>query len=167
MAQIYEFINNSQSKFYLYLKVAGNILILILLLNFIHDRGDVSYKVMLIATIASVFSTLFWGTIFANRDFEKNVAKVLVFFDLLIIFLFIYPVAYNNAIFIILPALLLISIVFLFQKEDLSIILIPFFLVFTVTSFIYGILNVLENPVQTYTAHLMLYGMKFKKNKQV
>lgn len=165
MIQIYQLINNNQSKFYLYLKAAGSAVILLFFLTFINHPDEISYKLTLISMVVSIFTTLFWGIIFTNQKFNKNVAKSLILIDSAVIYFLIYPVAYFNYAFIILPFLLLISIVFLFSKKDFIIALISFFLMFTAACFLFGILNVIEESILNYAVHIVLYGLIFGVSK--
>ncbi|HGY56628.1 MAG TPA: HD domain-containing protein [Caldithrix abyssi] len=159
MSKIFLYVRANKSRFYLYSRVIGNFILLALLLGYVDNRGTIAYKLLLPATIASIFMTLFWGTIFSNRDFEKNVAKTLIIVDWVIIFLFVYPIEYSNNLFTFLPAFVLLSTIFLLPRRELTPVLITFFLVFTVSTVVFTLLDVFERPLVTYASNGLILGL--------
>ena len=159
MSKIFAYVRANKSRFYLYSRVIGNFLLLLLLVGYLDNRETIGYKLLLPATIGSIFMTLFWGTIFGYRDFEKNVAKTLIIVDWVIIFLFVYPIEYAGHLFTFLPAFVLITTIFLLPRRELSTVLISFFLIFTVSTIAFSFLGVFEQPVVTYAANGLILGL--------
>lgn len=159
MFAIYQVIRNSQSKFYLYSKMLTTVMVLALLLSFTYEQDAFAYRLMLLILILSVFAMLFWGLIFSNRPFNRTTGKILSIIDVILVFGIIYPLGSANVLFIVLPALLLTSFLIVFVDIDLRIILISFFVVFSIASVLYGILGFFEKPLLTFIAHGLLYAL--------
>jgi len=159
MNSIYQYIQNNQTRVFLFSKIIGNILLLFFLLNFITARDTDNYKVMLIATVIYLIMTLFWGALFTNRKFEKNIAKTVLIIDWLTIFIFVYPAMQNHIFFVLLPATVLVTTLFLMPRNELKPVLAVFMIIFTLTGFVYGILDLFPRPAFTYASNLLILGV--------
>ncbi|MBN2425206.1 MAG: HD domain-containing protein [Calditrichaceae bacterium] len=159
MSQIYYFLRYQKQKFYLYAKLAGNLILLLLFAGFLQDRSALEYKFLLIAAIVNLSGTVVWGAFFTNRNFDARAAIIHILIDTFLIFFLVYPAVYQMPFFLILPAVLIVSIVFLLTAESSRNILIVVFILFTIASGIYSYQGLIQKPELVYSANLLIMGV--------
>jgi len=157
MQMVYHYLEENSSKFYLYTRLANSLLIFALFWVVGAASGSVIFKVLLITFIVSLFTALFWGTIYVNRSFEKNVARLLTYIDIPIIFFLIFPQMPQNNFYLILPVLQLMTITLLFKENDLKQLLVVFFGLFAVSSFMFGVSGEVSQPIGTFISQLFIF----------
>lgn len=157
MQLVYRYIEENPSRFYLFSKMASSLFFFLLFWVTGAQPDSLLFKVLLVTFIISLFTTLFWGTIYTNRAFEKNVARILTYIDIPIILFFIFPLIPQNNFYLILPIIQIITIALLFEKNERKQALIVFFALFTVSSFIFGITGEVLHPVETYISQLFIF----------
>ena len=157
MQTFYKYIEENPSKFYFYYKLLNSVLFL----SMFWVTGAVSesllFKVLLITFILSLFTALFWGFIYLNRDFEKNAARNLLYIDIPIFFFLIFPLIPQNMFYLILPVMTLVMVSLLFGEQELKQIFIVFFALFIISSFIFGISGEVDRPVFTFASQAILF----------
>ncbi len=159
MQTVYKYIEENPSKFFFYFKLSGSALLFLLFFVSGAQPGSLLFKILLISFILSVFTTAFWGTIYVNKEFEKNAAKILLFIELPVFFFFIFPFIPQNGFYLILPILSLVSIPMLFSGKDLQQILIVFFSLFILSSFMFGISGTVVHPVAVFISQSAIFAL--------
>ena len=157
MQTVYNYIEENPSKFFFYFKLTGSAFLFLLFFVSGAQSGSLLFKILLISFILSVFTTAFWGTIYVNKEFEKNVAKILLFIELPVFFFFIFPFIPQNGFYLILPILSLVSIPMLFSGKDLQQILIVFFSLFILSSFMFGISGTIPHPFAIFLSQTVIF----------
>lgn len=157
MQTVYKYIEENPSKFFFYYKLTGSVLLFLLFFVSGAPSGSLPFKVIVISFILSVFTSAFWGTIYVNKDFEKNVAKILLFIELPVFFFLIFPIMPQNVFYLVLPILSLVSIPMLFTGKDLQQILIVFFSLFVLSSFMFGISGSVEHPLAVFVSQAVIF----------
>ncbi len=157
MQTVYKYIEENPSKFFFYFKIAGSALLFSLFFISGAQSGSLLFKILMISFILSVFTTAFWGTIYVNKEFEKNAAKILLFIELPVFFFLIFPFIPQNIFYLVLPVLSLVSIPMLFSGKDLQQILSVFFSLFIVSSFMFGISGTVEQPITVFIAQAVIF----------
>jgi len=132
-------------------------LLALLFFTMSYSTESLSYRFGLIILVVSAFTTILWGILFGNSLFQKTTAKIILSADMLFVFAVVYPISYTNAMYILLPVIILMSMLFLFTEKDLQASLILFFITFTAVSVVYGILGTIEHPALLYSAHAILF----------
>ena len=159
MSKVFSFVRTNKARFYLYTRVVGSVLLLAFFMGYIEQRDVIAFKLLLSATVINLSMTVFWGAIFGHREFEKNVAKTFVIIDWAIIFLLVFPMEYSNYLFSFLPAIVLISTLFLIPRRELMPILITFFFVFTASTIVFALVGFIEKPLTSYAANGLILGL--------
>ncbi len=159
MQIVYRYIEDNPSRFYLFSKMANSLLFFLLFWVTGATQESLLFKVLLVTFIVSLFTTLFWGTIYTNRAFEKNVAKILTYIDIPIIFFLIFPLIPRNNFYLILPIIQIITIALLFEKNERKQLLAVFFAVFTASSFMFGISGEVAEPAGTFISQLFIFAL--------
>lgn len=157
MQTVYQYIEENPSKFFFYSKLANSVLLLVLFWVTGAVPESLLFKVLLITFILSLFTASFWGTIYINRQFEKNAAKILLFIDIPVFFFLIFPLIPQNNFYLILPILSLITISLLFGGKELKQILIVFFSLFTISAFIFGVTGEVQQPLMVYASQAIIF----------
>ncbi len=157
MQTVYNYIEENPSKFFFYFKLTGSAFLFLLFFVSGAQSDSLFFKILLISFILSVFTTAFWGTIYVNKEFEKNVAKILLFIELPVFFFFIFPFIPQNGFYLILPVLSLVSIPMLFSGKDLQQILIVFFSLFILSSFMFGISGTVPHPFTIFVSQTVIF----------
>ncbi len=157
MQTVYNYIKENPAKFFFYFKLVGSLLLFLLFFVSGAQPGSMLFKVLLISFILSVFTTAFWGTIYVNKEFEKNVARILLFIEFPVFFFFIFPFIPQNGFYLILPILSLVSIPMLFSGKDLQQILIVFFSLFALSSFMFGISGTVAHPFTVFASQAVIF----------
>lgn len=161
MLKIFHNIKKHKSKLYFYSKMLSSLLILFIWLEFFNQRETIAFKILFFALLVFFLSGIFWQIISISRQFENQVARFLFYLDISIIYAVVYPLANDNYLFSAIPLITLISMMFFFEKKEITGLTVFFFTSFTLAAFIYGILNVFDSPLQNYAANLILAGLVF------
>ncbi len=159
MSQFYYFLRYEKQKLLLYAKLFGNLIILILFINFLHDRSSLEYKLLLVATIINLCGTVVWGAVFTNRKFDNGAALLLLIVDILVIMAIVYPVTYQMPFYLILPAILILVTIFLMPVKTARNVLIFMLVAFSLSSFLYSYIGYVEKPGTIYAANLVILGL--------
>ena len=159
MSKVFNYVRSNQARFYLYARLAGGILLIVFLAGYFEQRDTLAFKLLVSATVINLLMTIFWGTIFGHREFEKTVVKTLVIVDWAIIFILVFPIEYANYLFSFLPAIVLISTLFLIPRRELIPILTTFFFVFTISNIVFAFIDFIEKPLTTYAANFLILGL--------
>ena len=157
MLRLYQYIRENETRFFFYSKLACTLLVAFLLISTFRFGSDINIKMMGSAFGLLLLSTIIWGFVFLHKVFDHQAAKIIALVDLAMIFLLIYPVHHANALFMVLPVIILISIVFLLSPKELNELLFSSMAIFIVATVIFSILNMINNPVQIFIAHALLY----------
>lgn len=124
-------------------------------------ENETARKMMMAAFSLSLFSTIVWGLLFLRREYDPKIVKIFSIIDVAILFLLVFPVHHANALFPLLPVIVIISSVFLVSRRELSEMIMMFMAIFVVATLIYSILNLITAPVQIVIAQLLLYAVVF------
>ncbi len=159
MSKVFDFVRSNKARFYLYARLTGGVLLLAFLMGHVEQQDTLAFKLLISATVINLLMTVFGGTIFGHRKFEKNVAKTLLILDWAIIFLLVFPIEYSNYLFSFLPAIVLISTLFLIPRRELIPILFTFFFVFTIGTIVFAFIGFIEKPLTAYAANALILGI--------
>jgi putative nucleotidyltransferase with HDIG domain len=157
MITIYQFIRANQSKIFLYGKAAGAGLLILFILTYSDSRDALPYRFTLMVMVWSVFTMLLWAALFINSIFHRTMARIITFTDIILIFAVMFPIFYSNSLYLLLPLITLMSMLFLFSDHDLYVSLLLFYISFTVTTVVYGVLGVFGQPLLTYVSQAALF----------
>lgn len=159
MQTVYRYIKENPSRFFFYSKIVNSTIFLLLFWVSGASSSDLLFKILLISFIVSVFTAAFWGTIYTNRPFEQNAAKVLLLLDIPIIFLLVYPLMSQTYFYLTLPLLTLITFSLLFEGRSLQHLLIAFYGLFVASSVVFSLAGLIETPFANFLAQTILFLM--------
>lgn len=159
MILFYQLSKSSQSRWYFFSKFLFLALIAVIWIKSINTLDQASHRLMLIAVLLSLASLVLWGVVFYGKEIHQRTAYWLGIIDVAILFGFVYPVNYLQGVFYVLPALLIVTSVFLLPRKQSQFIALSLLLALTVSTLVFTLLGLFISPLETYLSLLLLNGL--------
>ncbi len=159
MSNVLTYIFGNRTRTFFYYHLSNTIWTFLLLWITSYQPGSIYYKLLLSGLIISLFFTFFWWAIYTNKAFSVTVAQSILYVDVFVVWAIIYPAGYGNLLFLILPLLSLLSGIFYIYAKRIPYFLAAFTLLFTLSHFFYSFLLSTKNPLKTFVAETILFGI--------
>jgi len=158
MKVLIEYINNKPAGFFFWGRLF-NSAVFAVIWSVLLLQGGSSGSLLPTGLLASVFLTALSGLIFSRSTFNPSLAKIIIFAEIFLILIFPYEVLNGTAVYLLMPVLLLLTMPFLFNKNDLFQTAALFFSVLTVSSILMGLLLGADHFLLNYFSQLVLFGI--------
>lgn len=147
----------NRSRLYLYIWIFSTFTLTVLLLLNLHRQHSTPFKLLLVALLVSAFISLFWGFIYASSTFRSSVAMALNIIASPLFWLLVYPATAAQPVFLVLPTLLLLNSLLLFNKKERHILLYVFTAFYIVANIAFGVSGYISQPGINLAAQGLLF----------